>query len=364
MPDQPALLYYYGVDAASIDLQGAAKDQTVASLSRAAQRPARTFDRIALPWRALTEPALRGLAAERISPTRVAAVLLDGIWAAAVWALFGAAICRIAAVKLAADEQVGPAMALRFAWRKWPSYFAAPLLPVAGVLAAALPVLLLGWAMGLGFFLFVGGIFWWLVLAAGCAMSLLLIGVLFGWPLMWGTISTEGTDSFDALSRSYAYTFERPLNYLFYAAVAGFIGWLGWLLVREFAAGVVWMSYWAASWGSGADRIHAIQGVAGSEPLTGASWLGAKLIHFFVACVKLLAAGYLFSYFWTASAAVYLQLRRDVDATETDEVYLDADATEPSPELPAIVKDEAGAPVVAADTAEGPRPAGDAEAGK
>ena len=82
-------------------------------------------------------------------------------------------------------------------------------------------------------------------------MALLLLGLLFGWPLMWATISAEGTDSFDALSRSYAYVFQRPLHYLFYALVAGVIGWLGWLLVQNFAAGVVWMGYWAAGWGSG-----------------------------------------------------------------------------------------------------------------
>ena len=45
----------------------------------------------------------------------------------------------------------------------------------------------------------------------------------------------------------------------------------------------------------------------------------------------MLAVGYLFSYFWSASAAVYVLLRRDVDATEMDEVFLDADASEQEP---------------------------------
>ena len=324
----------------------------VRQVARTAWRPK---DSIAYPWIALTEPVRCGLAAYSITPAAVAAVLLDGLWAAAVWALFGAAICRTAAVTLAADEQVGWATALRFAWRKWPGYFAAPLLPVGGVLLLALPVLVLGWIMNVGVFLFLGAFLWPLVLVAGFMMTLLLIGVLFGWPLMWGTISAEGTDSFDALSRSYAYTFQRPLNYLFYAAVAGLIGWLGWLLVREFAAGVVWMSYWAASWGLGQGPIEQIRG---HVPLTGAAGLGAELIRFFAGCVKLLAVGYLFSYFWAASAAIYFQLRRDVDATETDEVFLDADATEPSPELPAITKDEAGAPVVAGDAGEAEKPEG------
>jgi hypothetical protein len=250
-------------------------------------------------------------------------------------------------------------MALRFAWRKWPSYFAAPLLPVAGVLLLALPVLVLGWAMNLNVFLFLGAFLWPLALLAAFLMTLLLIGVLFGWPLMWGTISAEGTDSFDALSRSYAYTFQRPLHYLFYAAVAGLIGWLGWLLVREFAAGVVWMSYWAASWGASLTRIAEMRGQA---PLTGAAGFGAGLIQFFAGCVKLLAAGYLFSYFWAASAAVYFQLRRDVDATATDEVFLDADATEPAAKLPAITKDQSGAPAVdEPGAAAGEKPAGDGE---
>ena len=39
-------------------------------------------------------------------------------------------------------------------------------------------------------------------------------------------------------------------------------------------------------------------------------------------------------------------LRRDVDATETDEVFLDADASELLRGLPPLATDEKGAPVV------------------
>jgi len=386
VPDRPALLSYFGPDVEYLEGQTAEGERTVVPVSRPGDSGL-DVGAIALPWTSLTEPALRGLANrdyglrgdEGIKALRAAstpewvnqdfglrdavAILLDGIWAAAVWALFGAAICRTAATKLAADEQIGSAMALRFAWRKWPSYFAAPLLPVGGVLFLALLVLVLGWLMKFSAFLFIGAFFWPLALAAGLMMTLLLVGVLFGWPLMWGTISAEGTDSFDALSRSYAYTFQRPLHYLFYAAVAGVIGWLGWLLVREFASGVVWMSYWAASWGGGAVRIDAIRGIQGAEQLTGIAWFGATLVRFFAGCVKLLAAGYLFSYFWAAAAAVYFQLRRDVDATETDEVFLDADATEPSPSLPAITNDQSGAPVVEEPSPDADKPPTERPAG-
>ena len=73
------------------------------------------------------------------------------------------------------------------------------------------------------------------------------------------------------------------------------------------------------------------------------------MIHFWAGCVKLLAVGYLFSYFWTASTAIYFQLRRDVDHTELDEVFLDADLTEPSAEMPAAAKPQASEPPASDD---------------
>jgi hypothetical protein len=308
------------------------------------------YNPVGRTWALLSQPAVVGLTQTDRSVRDAASLLLCGLWGVAVWAFFGAAICRMAAVQLAANEQVGLGSAFRYAVKKWPSYFAAPLFPIGGVLLATIPVLVLGLVMRANIGLLLGGLLWPLVLVAGLLMTLLLLGVLFGWPLMWATISAEGTDSFDALSRSYAYTFQRPLHYLFYAVVAGFIGWLGWLLVQNFAAGVIWMGYWAAGWGSGSAPINAIMGVG--EELSGIGYVGAVLIRSWAECVKLLAVGYLFSYFWTASTAIYFLLRRDVDATEMDEVFLDADAGEQTFGLPAVGADACGAPVAEDDAAE------------
>ena len=283
-------------------------------------------------WPLLSAPATAGLSQTGFSLHSIVCVILCGLWGAAVWAFFGGAICRTAAVKLAADEQVGVAAALRYASRKWPAYFAAPLLPVGGVALATIVIFFLGLIMRSNVGLVLGGILWPLVLVAGFLMAVLLLALLFGWPLMWAAISAEGTDSFDALSRTYAYVFQRPLRYLFYVIVAGVIGLLGWILVSEFAAGVVWLGYWAAGWGCGRDQIGAI--LSGSDQLSSVGQFGARMIRFWAGCVKMLAVGYMFSYFWTASAAVYFQLRRNVDATETDEVFLDADAAEEEPPPP------------------------------
>jgi hypothetical protein len=277
---------------------------------------------------------------------KLACLLLCGLWAVAVWAVFGGAITRIAAVQLACEERVGWGAAVRHAGSKWLSYCAAPLLPLMGVLLAGLPVAVVGLLLREHYVgVWLAALLWPLVLLAGLLMAMLALGLIFGWPLMWATISAEGTDSFDALSRCYAYVFGRPLHYLFYSLVAAVLGALGWLLVSNFAAGVIWAAYWAASWGSGADNIALIRdgGLGGAGRIIEVCWVG---------CVKLLAVGFIYGYFWTASTAIYFLLRRDVDATEMDEVFLDEDASEPSYGLPPLKTDEVGAPLVDEDVPE------------
>ena len=289
----------------------------------------------------------------RVNVSGLVCLVLCGLWSLAIWAFFGGAIARIAAVQLACEERVGWGAALRHACRKWLSYFSAPLFPLIGVLLAAIPALALGVLLRLDFGILLAAVAWPLLLAAGWLMAILLLGLIFGWPLMWGTISVEGTDSFDALSRSYAYVFQRPLHYLFYAVVAAAFGVLGWLLVSNFAAAVVGLTYWAAGWTAGWDTLaeHAVPRmqliVDGDHSLGAVGGAGAVLIHFWVGCVKLLAAGFPYGYFWIASTAIYVLLRRNVDATEMDEVFLDKDASEETYGVPPLTTDASGAPAAA-----------------
>ena len=149
---------------------------------------------------------------------------------------------------------------------KWPSYFAAPLFPLFGVAFAAVPLALFGLLLRTDIGLVIAGAFWFLPLLGGLFMAVLLVGLFFGFPLMWATISVEGTDAFDALSRSYAYTYQRPLLYALYSLVAGALGMLGWIVVAIFASAIVELGTWGVSWCSG-DRIA-------PETLTGSPWGG------------------------------------------------------------------------------------------
>lgn len=163
----------------------------------------------------------------------------------AVWGLIGGAITRIAAVEFARNEKPEAMEAIRFAFKKFLSYFSAPLMPFAGVALIAL-VMILG-----GLFLHIpwigellAGLLWFLALLGGFLMAMILIG-LVGWPLMYATISTEGSDSFDALSRSYSYVFQRPWHYLFYSVVAMLYGVLVIFFIVLVTSFMVYLSKWA-----------------------------------------------------------------------------------------------------------------------
>lgn len=277
------------------------------------------------------------------SVTVFAFLALCLLWALAVWALVGGAITRIAAVAFTTHEQIGWNQARDFSLKNWLAYFSGPGLPLAGVLILAL-------IMGIGglFFriptvgLFLAGLAWPLWLIAGLLAALLLLGLAVAWPLMWGTISCEGTDAFDSLGRGYGYVFGQPLWYLVYALVALALGWLGWFVVDLFAGAILELSAWGASWGAGSVVMNRLE-----APPTGLgrvdTW-GANLYLFWKHVVLLLPFAFVFSYFWTAAVAIYLLLRRREDQTELTEVYLEEEG-EPHG-LPPLKTDASGVPEV------------------
>jgi hypothetical protein len=262
----------------------------------------------------------RRLADGDFSVRRTAYYLFGGMWNVAVWALLAGMITRLAAVQLGREQRLRVGDALRHARRNYGWYFAAPFFPLAGVILTTLPLAVLGLLMRTSLGVLLAGLLWILVLVAGLAMAILLLGLMFGWPLLWPTISSdEGSDAFEAFSRSYSYTFQRPLEYLFYALLMTVFGGLCWLLVSRFTAAVIELSAWATSWGAGGEGIREL---LEGQP-TGLAALGAHLIGFFNTLVLSMAAGFNYALFFCAATGVYLLLRRQVDETELDEVFLE-----------------------------------------
>jgi len=295
------------------------------------------WEHISAPWRNLFDPnCVTTTFPDRVG--RFAFLFLCGLWALAVWGLFGGVITRAAAVELATRDRAKTGRTVHYAASKWRAYFAAPFFPLIGVLLIGLPIAVVGLLLRTEITGWVAALVWPFLLLDGFLMVLLLAGLLFGWPLMWANISVEGVDSFDAIGRAYNYVFQRPLQYLFYALVAAGLGALGWLFVWNFVTAMVGLTYGTAAWGAGSGRIETLLGQS-ADPQSLQTFSG-WLISFWVQCPKLLGVGFLYSYFWTASTAIYYLLRRDADATEMDEVCPEeeeqpAQAAPPLPTAPA-----------------------------
>jgi hypothetical protein len=326
--------------------------------------------------------------------------LLVMLWTLLVWAFFGGAITRIAVVQVARQEKIGLTESVRFAARKYLSYLSAPLLPLVLVAILLVFMVLFGWLHMIPIFgdIVVDGVLWGLMILVGLAMAVVLVG-LVGWPLMAATISAEGTDSWEAFSRSYSYVYQAPWQYIFYSLVALAYGAVIVFFIGLMGSLTVYLSKWGVSqtplidyanrnptylfvyapesfgWrelllqGATVDGQPLVENGAINRPaynkLTGNDpnyqgrdrmwWynqVGAVLVSIvWVGGIFMLVLGFGYSYFWSASSIIYLLMRRKVDDTELDEVYLEEedDAAYAGPLAPKPAPAEAPAPA-------GPRP--------
>lgn len=263
------------------------------------------------------------------------------LWSLAVWAFAGGIITRRATVEFATDETPGIVDTVKFVGRRYLWYFLAPLYPLCGILLLMLPIAALGLMAritDLGVVL--AGLVWILVIVAGLVAAWLLAGLLFGFPLMWGTISAEREgDAFEAFSRSFSYVYGKPLHYLFYAIVAALFGALCLAIIQGAAEIIIEFGFWALSWGAGEVRMRQIGSLANlglsglyaplapAEP--GIVKAGVFLMLLAIGLVRLIATGFVFSFFWCVASAIYLLLRQEVDDKELDDVYMPVEPPAP-----------------------------------
>lgn len=301
------------------------------------------------------------------------------------WSIFGGAITRIAAVQYATrGERIGALEALRFTTRRLVDYILAPLFPLGFVfILVVFSVLPYFFVMipVLGDFL--AGILWPLWLLFGVIMAVALVG-LVGWPLMAACISTEGTDSWEAVSRTYSYIYQRPWHFIWYALVSVAYGGAVVFFVGFMASFAVYLAKWATTNTPGSayfnreplplfiyaptsfgwrelllegamaegrdardrvirpmrpvveprssgrsDRIDPLAFKDFKDSLRWWNLMGAAMVGFWLSLAFLLMLGFGYSFFWTASTIIYFLLRKSVDSNELDDVYQEEEDTQP-----------------------------------
>lgn len=260
-----------------------------------------------------------------------------------VWSVFGGAIARIAAVHVARDEKISVRQALRFSISKFMSFFTAPLMPLILVAIIALILAALGWMTEIrylgGLLSVVMGLLFVIIIGIGVLVACAVVGTICGSGLMYPTIAVEGSDAFDAVSRSFSYVFARPWKIAIYT----FLGIIYAALTYAFLRFMVFLTLslmhtfltlWTQDTApDGTTSIaNAWQGPAAlfdlhrpleSFNLTAAESVAAWAITFWAYLFIALLAAYLLSFFVSANTIAYYLLRYDVDAAEIDDVYLE-----------------------------------------
>lgn len=298
--------------------------------------------------------------------------VLYGVLGMGIWSFFGGAIARMTALSATGRGSGSLGEALRFVCLRWPWFVLAPLLPVvlAGLLGAVL------WVGGLVFFNgpivdTLGAVLFFIALACGGGIAFLLLLEAAGVHLFYPAIAVEGTDGFDAISRSFAGVLERPWKWLFYTATALVYGAIAYLLVGV----VVFLTLWATQRGVGLGvfrevttgvELTGVQGVNRFDAIMPPPAIGqlvdyedrsdllpfwsrgtAGIIRFWVCLVAGLMPAFAISFYFSANTWIYLLLRKSADGIDYDEIFVDPSSDD------AALKME---PPQAASTQDGPSP--------
>ncbi len=306
------------------------------------------------------------------------------VWSVVTWAFFGGVITRLAAVQFTGKTRTTISEAVIFVASRYKDYVLSPLVPVA--IIGVVTLVMMAFAF-VALIPFVGDVVLYgiglpLVVLGGAVMVVLLIG-LVSYPLMYTTLSVEGTDTFDALSRSYNYVFQAPWNFLWYSLVSILYGAVVTFFVIFVGSLTVYMGKWAVSqaplseytnrkpdylfiyapetfgWkqlflkGSPVEQAEVTDTNAASgrvtrklvdaKPDVAAEYrtrlyttekIGAGMASFWLALFALLIVGFSYSYFWSASTMIYLLMRKKVDDLDPDEIYIEEPMPTPAPLTP------------------------------
>ena len=273
---------------------------------------------VSYPFHAMDTPTFR----------KSAYFLLTTLGILALWAFVGGCIARRSVQELGMHVTSPWINTLRWVAARWQSIVWSVAMPLALVLLFCLVPLVLGWISNIPIL----GQPVALVLMLPVALMALGVGwvagiALFGFSLATVSIVTEKqADAFDGMSRASAYVFQRPATLFLAVLVAEWIGHFGGSIVSIVL-------------NTGYNLIAQAFAMGSMGTLGGMnSWLDGC----FGAIVPLLTTAFGFSFFWTASTAIYLVLRKDVDRAEFD--LIDMDSTLPAKPLPKLPESPEQAP--------------------
>lgn len=228
-----------------------------------------------------------------------------------VAALVGwAAIARLAAWEFGIGVTEASPKVLAVALARMPSLLGAVLgLPML-VGAVALGMGVAGWLlMALPVLNMLGAVLFGVSMLMALVLTPLLVAWGVGFPLLAPATMCEGPDAFEALQRAMAYVIGHPLRYLIYVVTLIALGAALFSVLLILLAGADALASGATGMFLSGPDADLVSGVA-SEEHAGTAIAAARIIAFWKATFSLILGAFTVSYFGSASAVLYLLLRK------------------------------------------------------
>ncbi len=259
-----------------------------------------------------------------------------------VIACSGAMICRISALEFAGQPEAPLPKIWKFARAKLSAFFVAPLMPLMIIVALGGALTFCGLMGAIPYLgeIFIG-VFFFGFLAGAFVMMLVVLGVIGGFNLMYPTISVEGSDAFDACSRSWAYVYGAPWRLILYSVIALVYGIITLLFVSFAAYLVLGLTHTFVGFGTnffgsahghynGLDKIDTLWPMPKINELSPpinwwamnwSEWIGSVFLHCWVYTVITMVGAYVMSFHYSIHTILYFLLRRAVEGQSLNEVY-------------------------------------------
>jgi hypothetical protein len=298
-------------------------------------------------------------------------LIIFAIFCFLVLALTGATLARMSALEFAGYERASLKHSFLFALNRLWVFIKAPIIPFLILLVIGIIIAIVGL---IGAVPYLGeialGILFILFLIGGFVLMLLLLGIIGGFNLLYPTIAVEGSDAFDAMSRSFAYVYARPWRLILYTVVSLIYGAITYLFVSFAVYLVLLLTHVFTGWGT--NLLGSLHGHNSGLPKLTTLWptpqfsrliaptnwyamnwseyTGSLFLHFWVYLLICTIGAYVISYYFSTHTIIYLLLRRSVDGQSTAEVFTDDEPMPIGPATPGTAADPGSAPMTVAET--------------
>ncbi|QQE11404.1 hypothetical protein JD969_18195 [Planctomycetota bacterium] len=256
---------------------------------------------------------------------------------------FGGSISRLASLQATRDLRPSFTAGLLYTYHHFLSFIGALLLPLLIVTLISLLLAFVGLLFNYSITGLLGALVFGFLIIGGIIISLLLIGFAGAANLMFASITTDGTDAFDTISRTYNYVMRQPWRFVFYNAFALIYG----AITYTFLALLIFLALWATKtfvgwWVFTDTDIATTLGTQATNTFDAilpdpklfelpfyteqAPEAGDAITAIVSTWVKLLIAllpAFAFSYYYTAQTFIYLLLRQHSDGTEPQQVHIE-----------------------------------------